>query len=1031
MAKSAMSGSITKETAKMKKRVILTFALCFILIVSIGIIGAKDGKEVKIEKAVVDKINEEGKAKVIVVMKDSAKLNKRTSIMRESAIAEIGKEKVKHEFKSLNAFSANLDERDIEKLANDEDVEMIYYDRPVRIFLQDSVPLINASKSWTLQTNGINLTGKGQTVCIIDTGVDYTHPDLGNCTPVRHLLNGTIENYTLQSNHPYANNFDYTWTITKPGYNKIAVHFVNISLEYPGQGGYDSYDRIIIYNSQMKEIARYHGINGIINDLWTPYSDGNTIYVRLVTDESVTDYGFYIDQVINETTNTTYNWENCSKIIGGWDFVNNDGDPKDDNEHGTHVAGIVAANGSIKGVAPDAKIVAAKSMNSSGSGYSSDIIAGIEWCINRSSDFNISVISMSLGGGLNNTYCDSSDPLTAAAINSAVAKNISVVVAAGNEFKINQVSYPACIRNATRVGSTTKSDSISSFSNRWSLDILFAPGSDITSTKINGGYISMDGTSMATPHVAGAIAIVNQYLESVGRSKTPQQIESVLNATGRVIYDSGSGRNYSRIDVYNAIISLDVDKPSISLISPNNGGDIENLSITFRCNATDLSLKNATFYLWNSSSIYNVSYKEVSGAYDLFEINITNITNENYLWNCEYYDLNGNSAFATSNYSLSIGTKAPVISVVSPSNNSWHNAGRFNISIDRNGACIYSLDNGKNNASMDSYDNRTFNAINESLDEGRYNITFYCNNSFGNMSYEIVFFGVEKTAPNVTLSSPDDGYSATGTQTINFQYNVSDGLNVTQCALIINDAISGYNSTEINVSGTNSISKSVSAGTYTWNINCTDEAGNVGNGTARSLTINQERSSGGGGGGGSSSIDKTAVYIINDKEFVLGYTKALKRGDKIKFDNHSMTLDYIGNNFVNLTIMSSPINVLLFLGEEKKINLTSAEYYDLYVKLNGITNNAANLTIRAINEKIVTNSEKIENRDYEALRKNNENKGVSEIEKKDLGIEEISNNKNESAKINYMIFGAIAVIVTLVILLHYLRKNLGGKGLFH
>lgn len=1014
MAESAMSGSITKETAKMgkmiNKKTILAFALGFILIFSIGIIGADVGKELKIEKAVVETIDNEGKARVIVVMKDSAKLSKKTRIMRESAINEIGKEKVKHKFEGLNAFSAYLDEKDIEKLANNDNIEKIYYDMPVKVFLQDSVPLINASKSWTLQTNGMNLTGKGQTVCIIDTGVDYTHPDLGNCTPVRHLLNGTTEDYILQSAHPYANNFDYIWTITKEGYEKIAVHFANISLEYPGQVGYDSFDRIIIYNSEMEEIARYHGVNGVITDLWTPYSDGGTIYVRLVTDESITAYGFYIDKVINGTTNTTYDWSNCSKVIGGWDFYNNEGDPKDDNGHGTHVAGIVAANGTIRGVAPEAKIVVAKSMSSSGDGYGSDLIAGIEFCVNRSRDYNISVISMSLGypGYYNSTYCDADDPLTAAAINSAVAKNISVVIASGNDGETNAILGPACIKNATRVGSTTKSDLISSFSNRWALDMLVAPGSGINSTKINGGYISMDGTSMATPHVAGAIAIINQYLASVGRSKTPQEIGNALNATGKIIYDSGSGRNYSRINLYNAVISFDIDKPSVSLISPvDNYKGIESLNITFRCNASDLSLKNATFYLWNLSSVYNQSFSEFSGAEGLFEVNVTNITQGDYLWNCEFYDSNGNGALASSNYSLTIATaNAPVINITSPINNSWYNSGRFNISINKKGVCIYSLDNGKTNASMNSNDNKTFSAVNNNLDEGNYNVTFYCNNSYGNLSYEIVFFNVEKTAPNVTLVFPDDGYSATGAQTINFQYNVSDELNITQCALIINNAIDSYNSSEINVFGTNNISKFVSAGAYTWNINCTDEAGNIGNGTARSLTINSgetPKSSGGGGGGGGGAA--TATYEPSSEQMASGYTKALKKGDKIKFENHSLTANYIGNNFVNLSIMSNPINILLFIGEEKKINLSSIKYYDLYLKLNGIANNAANLTIKTIYEEIAKEEEK------EA-----EEKTVTNVAIANEKIEEKMTIRAYNFKVILVVIGGIIIFI---IIYHY------------
>src|SRR3989338_1907740 len=105
-------------------------------------------------------------------------------------------------------------------------------------------------------------------------------------------------------------------------------------------------------------------------------------------------------------------WSSCSKVIGGWDTVNNAANPEDDHGHGTHVAGIVTSSDTTyKGVAPDAKIVAIKALNSAGSGLSSDIAAGIEWCVNNASSLNISVISMSIGGNQYTSVCDSSESI--------------------------------------------------------------------------------------------------------------------------------------------------------------------------------------------------------------------------------------------------------------------------------------------------------------------------------------------------------------------------------------------------------------------------------------------------------------------------------------------------------------------------------------------------------------------------------------------------------------------------------------------
>src|SRR3989338_7120208 len=108
-------------------------------------------------------------------------------------------------------------------------------------------------------------------------------------------------------------------------------------------------------------------------------------------------------------TNDTFLAGNCSKVIAGHDFKNNDTNPIDDQGHGTHVAGIIAStNETYRGVAPDATLVAIKVCDNTTGGNCADedIINGIDWCINNASKYNISVISMSLGGGSFTTYCD-------------------------------------------------------------------------------------------------------------------------------------------------------------------------------------------------------------------------------------------------------------------------------------------------------------------------------------------------------------------------------------------------------------------------------------------------------------------------------------------------------------------------------------------------------------------------------------------------------------------------------------------------
>src|SRR4030042_849768 len=164
-----------------------------------------------------------------------------------------------------------------EKLADNPQVEKIYLNKKLQIHLDESAPLINADDVNKAKLNNINLTGKYQSICVIDTGVNYNHPAL------------------------------------------------------------------------------------------------------------------------------------AGRVILGPDYINNDSDPMDDNSHGTHVAGIIASNDSTyRGVAPEANIVAIKACNSGGGCEGDAVLAGIDWCINNASLYNISVISMSLGD--NGEYSEDNCP---------------------------------------------------------------------------------------------------------------------------------------------------------------------------------------------------------------------------------------------------------------------------------------------------------------------------------------------------------------------------------------------------------------------------------------------------------------------------------------------------------------------------------------------------------------------------------------------------------------------------------------------
>lgn len=204
------------------------------------------------------------------------------------------------------------------------------------------------------------------------------------------------------------------------------------------------------------------------------------------------------------------------RAVHGRDFVDDDNDTTDCNGHGTHVAGTVA--GTTYGVTRQVKVHGVRVLNCQGSGNYSDVIAGIEWVVaNRE---NPAVINMSLGGPVSQAVDN--------AVNAAVSAGVTVVVAAGNENQTACESSPARATSVIAVGSTTITDGRSSFSNYGACVDIFAPGTDILSTWYTSPTATntISGTSMASPHVTGVVAM---YLSKNPQS-TPAEVRQALLA---------------------------------------------------------------------------------------------------------------------------------------------------------------------------------------------------------------------------------------------------------------------------------------------------------------------------------------------------------------------------------------------------------------------------------------------------------------------------------------------------------------------
>ncbi len=233
--------------------------------------------------------------------------------------------------------------------------------------------------------------------------------------------------------------------------------------------------------------------------------------------------------------------------------------PHDNHGHGTHVAGIAAGDGTrYRGVAPGASLYVAKVLHSDGSGYMSEVIAGLDWAIQQ----DVRVINLSLGGV---GPCDGTDALSTAC-DAAVDHGVLVCVAAGNFGPgASTVGPPGCARRPLTVGACTSQEEIAHFSARGPTadgrvkpDVLL-PGVDIVSCRAQGTsmgspidalYTRASGTSMATPHASGLIALLLQAFPELSPDQVKQRIMDTAKDLGLEANAQGEGR----ADAYQAYV---------------------------------------------------------------------------------------------------------------------------------------------------------------------------------------------------------------------------------------------------------------------------------------------------------------------------------------------------------------------------------------------------------------------------------------------------------------------------------------------
>ena len=377
------------------------------------------------------------------------------------------------QFETIPFMALEVDAAELEALAGQAEITSIEEDRLASPTLAESVPLIGGTTAWSM-----GYTGAGQTVAILDTGVDKTHP----------FLTGKVVAEACYSTNDAV---------------------VNASSVCP-----DGVTQSTAVGSAM------------------PYAGA------------------------------------C---------------PAGECDHGTHVAGIAAGKGaSFSGVAKDASVIAIQvftrldGISNCGSttpcigAFTSDIILGLERVYALRSTYNIAAVNMSLGGSAYSYQpsCDADNLPTKTAIDNLRSANIATAIAAGNNGYYGAISEPGCISTAISVGATTKADVVDYYSNSASFLNLLAPGSSINSSIPGGGYAIYSGTSMATPHVTGAWAILKQQNPNL----TVIDALNALSSTGIPITDARNGIVKPRIQIDAALNFSPNTLPSLSYSSETGYG---------------------------------------------------------------------------------------------------------------------------------------------------------------------------------------------------------------------------------------------------------------------------------------------------------------------------------------------------------------------------------------------------------------------------------------------------------------------------
>ncbi len=357
--------------------------------------------------------------------------------------------------------------------------------------------------------------------------------------------------------------------------------------------------------------------------------------------------------------------------VRGINAILNNGNPMDDNGHGTHVAGTIGATGNngvgVVGVSWSVSIIAVKFLDADGSGWTSDAVKAFNYFNDlKARGQNIVVTNNSWGGGESSR-----------ALKDAMSGSILHVASAGNDNSNNDVtpSYPDGddLPNIISVAATDRKDLMASFSNYGATTVdLAAPGVSIYSTLPGNAYGTYSGTSMAAPHVAGAAALLAAYDSTLTAAQIKDRLFSNTDAIGSL------GTNSAKPTVTNGRLNIaralgassgtppDTTAPTGAITSPVNGATVSGTSVSIIASASDnIGIQRVEFYL-AGSLIGSVTASPYQIRWDS-----TKTTNGSHSFSVKAYDAAGNvgqSAAVSLNVSNSADVTPPTVAITSPAN---------------------------------------------------------------------------------------------------------------------------------------------------------------------------------------------------------------------------------------------------------------------------------------------------------------------------------------------------------------------------